>query len=376
MAENKHIFDNDDVFTKNNEIDETVELNNSETLATQGNVINSLKIFWARLRAKLKYAVTRSKLGTAVGGNYQPVYVDSNGVITPCTPTLYSRTITNGKIDLPNEFPLYSGQIVCINVSDITGSNNTTLKIKDVPVYYPTDVAVKGSDINNGLYMFSYIGGEDNKWILNNKINVASDSNPGLMTKEQYNKLKGIQEGANYFTYTLPTASTNEKGGVKSSSNITTDSNNKIYHVGVDNNGIMTVQVPWQNTHNEASLSLVTDSNNYPIIRLTDGNNTTNIPITSAGGASVYINNNTLVIEAPQLIEYNILKTDSFNNHNSSSLSYTVYGPGPTNATTNYYLAGNGTWVRGILVPIPGNGASGRILKCNENGTPYWANAE
>lgn len=370
----KHMFDNDDVFTKDGNIDSTVTLDKSETLATQGNVINSLKIFWARLKAKLVHAITRTDTTKAVGGNYQPIYVNSNGEVTACTPTFYSRTIYNGKIDLPEEFPLYSGQIVCITVSSSTGNNNgTTLKIKDVPVYYPTNVAVKGSDINNGVYMFSYIGGEDNKWILNNKINVASTNNSGLMTADQCSKLENIAPNAN--NYILPTADANTTGGVR----LGYTTNGKNYSVQKDNNDKLYVNVPWtdEDTHYTAYLRAGDNSstnngstgNTNTYLKIVDGGTlSSNLKIEGSGGTTISSNQGIITISSQE--PYNPVNIDSSNNNPNSQ--YTVKGAG-NNANTNYFLAGNGTWVKVTSVPNPPTGIdSDKTLKCRPNGTIYW----
>jgi len=257
MAENEHMFDNDDVFTKNNEIDTTVKLNDSETLATQGNVINSLKIFWARLRAKLKYAVTRSKLDTAVGGNYQPIFVNETGGVQVCVPTTITGEVVQRNISLDEIASPYPGQIVCIKVTKTnTTSNNSTLTIKGKQVYYPTNVAVTVSDVIDNTYLFTYISGDGDKWILNNKINVVSTNNSGLMTADQCSKLENIAPNAN--NYILPTADVNTTGGVRLG--YTTNNNQKNYGVQKDNNDNLFVNVPWtdNNTHLRADLKVGT----------------------------------------------------------------------------------------------------------------------
>ena len=54
------------------------------------------------------------------------------------------------------------------------------------------------------------------------KYNVATPSTNGLMSAEDKNKLNGIEDGANNFTYTLPTATASTLGGVTIGDNITT----------------------------------------------------------------------------------------------------------------------------------------------------------
>lgn len=376
MAENPK-FNNSGMFTNvNDSTHNNISVDNkSEVLATQGNVINSIKTFWNNLRAKLKYAVTRVNTNNAVGGDYQPIYVNSNGEVAVCTPTFYSRTITNGKIDLPNEFPLYSGQIVCINVSSSTGnSNNTTLKIKDVPVCYPTNVPVKGSDINNGIYMFSYIGGNDNKWILNNKINVVSTDNPGLMTPTQYNKLKGIDDNANY--YELEAATADKLGGVK----LGYTTNGKNYKVQKDSSNNLYVNVPWtdEDTHYTALLRAGDNSSNdngstgntntYLKI-VEDEDVTSNLKLVGSGGTTISSAQGIITINSPTVPSYNVLTS----NNSDSSKFYIIKGAGIGKTNDSYFLAGNGNWVRVIQVPSPpSNIESEKTLKCKVDGTIYW----
>jgi hypothetical protein len=352
--------------------------NKSEVLATQGNVINSIKTFWNKLRKKLVYAITRENINNAYGDNHHPVYVNSDGIVEVCNPNLLTGTVTNtnNNINLDEINPLYPGQIVCIKVTNNNTNNTSFLKINNTDVYYPTGVQVKVSDVSNDTYLFTFISGNGDKWILNNKINVASDFNSGLMTKEQFSKLNGIEEGANYFTYTLPTASANKKGGVKSSSNNDSDNNRKIYHVGVDTNGIMTVNVPWQNTHNNAALRVSNTSNGTQnsaatngsmYLKIVDGDNVSSLKISGSGSTNVTSNSNgEITIESPTVTTYNRLDISN----NDDSKNYVIKGPGEDNATINYYLAGNGSWQRGILVPIPTE--EGKTLKSRNNGTVYW----
>ena len=373
MAENEHMFDNDDVFTKNNEIDTTVKLNDSETLATQGNVINSLKIFWARLRAKLKYAVTRSKLDTAVGGNYQPIFVNETGGVQVCVPTTITGEVVQRNISLDEIASPYPGQIVCIKVTKTnTTSNNSTLTIKGKQVYYPTNVAVTVSDVIDNTYLFTYISGDGDKWILNNKINVVSTNNSGLMTADQCSKLENIAPNAN--NYILPTADVNTTGGVRLG--YTTNNNQKNYGVQKDNNDNLFVNVPWtdNNTHLRADLKVGTvnsqnndntSSTQETYIKIVENSivrdavkvvGKTGITISSSNSGELEING----------VEYPILGSSQY----FSSTGYRVRGPGQNKNTTSYYLAGNGTWQIGILVPIPTE--EGKTLKSHSNGTVYW----
>lgn len=374
MAENPK-FNNSGMFTNVNDTthnDISVD-NKSEVLATQGNVINSIKTFWNNLRAKLKYAVTRDNTSNAVGGNYQPVYVDTNGIVNTCNPTTIQGTVNNGNITLNSISNLYPGLTVCITVS--ATSSSSPLKIKNCSVYYPTGVAVKASDVSEGTYLFTYISGNGDKWILNNMINDVSTNSPGLMTAEEHTKLAGIAANANYFTYTLPTANSSELGGVKSVP--TGDTANRDYNVQVNSDGTMKVNVPWQNTHNTAYLRAGINNNNEngtstngnTYLKIVDGSNTSKINISGSGNTSVTTDSNGNITISSQ---------DTFTPTNISSTnknplgSYTVKGAG-NNANTNYYLAGNGNWVRVISVPNPPTGIeSEKTLKCKVDGTIYW----
>ena len=212
MAENPK-FNNSDLFknvndTTHNNIDTN---NSSEVLATQGNVINSIKTFWNSLRKKLAYAISRHDYGKQVGGNYVPIFVDTDGVVQECQPTTIQADIAgNGIITIPiNDIPndnIYTGTTVCIDVSNNSASgSNKDLQIqhKDStsPVKYPSGVTVQAKDISNvDLLLVTFCknsnSSSNNFWILLNKINkvvstgqTTPDGNagvghPGLMTAE------------------------------------------------------------------------------------------------------------------------------------------------------------------------------------------------
>lgn len=393
MAENPK-FNNSDMFTgiDSNDYSEVKPDNNSEVLATQGNVINSIKVFWNKLRRKLVYAITRDDISEAVGGNYQPIFVNSDGIVQACEINTLTREVKGSNIDLINSDEIvspYPGQIVCITVTKTnnTNNNNNTLTINNSSVYYPTNVQVKVSDVLNGTYLFTYIKGSSNtdKWILNNKINEAKSSGKtsennngnnngysGLMTADDKAKLNTIAWNANNFTYTLPTASTSNIGGVKSKTTGTMDG--RYYDVQVNNDGTMKVNVPWQDTHNAALLRVGGNNNNNEAttngntyLKIVDGSNTSKIKISGSDGTSVSSDNSgNITIQSSRVMTYNKLGI----NNNDDSIGYVITGPGSSNATTLYYLAGNGTWQRGILVPIPTE--EGKTLKSNNNGTVYW----
>ena len=68
-------------------------------------------------------------------------------------------------------------------------------------------------------------GGENLDLTINatdTKYDVATPSKSGLMSAEDKNKLNGIEDGANNYTYTLPTATSSTLGGVTIGDNITT----------------------------------------------------------------------------------------------------------------------------------------------------------
>lgn len=371
MAENPK-FNNSGMFTNVNDSTHNDILvdNKSEVLATQGNVINSIKTFWNNLRAKLKYAVTRDNTSNAVGGNYQPIFVNEKGEVTVCEPKLYSRAVSNSKIELSiDDFPLYPGQNVCISVTNNTGNKTNNLKIDEVSVCYPTGVDVIASDVKVGTYLFTYIQGNGNKWILNNKINVVSTNNSGLMTAAQCSKLEGIDPNAN--NYSLPTADATTIGGVK----LGYTTNGKNYKVQKDSSNNLYVNVPWtdEDTHYTAYLRAGDNSSNdngstvntntYLKI-VEDDKVTSNLKIEGSGGTTISSAQGIITINSQYFTPLNISSTnkDPYKN-------YTVKGAG-NNANTNYYLAGNGNWVNGILVPIPTE--EGKTLKSGANGTVYW----
>lgn len=68
-------------------------------------------------------------------------------------------------------------------------------------------------------------GGENLDLTINatdTKYDVATPSTNGLMSASDKNKLNGIEDGANNYTYTLPTATSSTLGGVTIGDNITT----------------------------------------------------------------------------------------------------------------------------------------------------------
>lgn len=503
MAENPK-FNNSDMFTNvSDTTHNNIKAENaSEVLATQGNVINSIKTFWNNLRKKLAYAISRHDYGKQVGGDYVPIFVNADGVVQECKPTTIQADIAqNGIItiptkDIPND-SIYTGTTVCISVSNNRVSDvNNNLQIQHnnskALVKYPSGVTVLAGGISKGDLLLATFcknstSSSNNFWILLNKINTVvsmgqttsngsgNGGHPGLMTAEDKAKLDTIKWSANNYSlpkasstalggimlgyttnendrnyrletddngngyvnvpwtvYSLPTASKDTLGGVKSSNNTTVDNNRKVYHVGVDNNGIMTVNVPWTDTtytllaassstlggvklgadklpsldtpnstsnanryypiqtdkddklvvnvpwtdnHNIAylragnnnSISNEATNNGNTYLKIVDGNSkTSSLKISGSGGTSVTSDNSGNITISSQE-SFNPVNISSTNNNPTSQ--YTVKGAG-SNANTKYYLAGNGTWVKGILVPVPPTNGN-FTLKCN-NGVLSW----
>ena len=174
--------------------------------------------------------------------------------------------------------------------------------------------------------------------------------------------------------YTLPTANGNTLGGVKSTTTGTTSGRD--YNVEVKSDGTMKVNVPWTDTtttHNTAylhagdntSTSSEATGNGNTYLKIVDGGSkTSSLKISGTGGTTVKSDaNGNITIDSPF---YNTLNTS----HNDSSERLVIKGPGIHKANTKYYLAGNGTWANGILVPVPTQG--GKTLKSNADGTVYW----
>ena len=506
MAENPK-FNNSDMFKNidSNDYSNITPDSTSEVLATQGNVINSIKTFWNNLRTKLAYAISRPDCSKQVGGNYVPIFVDSNGVVQECRPTTIQANIeSNGIITIPtNDIPndnIYTGTTVCINVLDNSASGSSSnLQIQHnssaSSVKYPSGVTVQAKDISNGDLLLATFcknskSSSNNFWILLNKINTvvstgqttSNDSSngghPGLMTAEDKAKLDTIKWSANNYilpkatdkalggiqlgyttnettrnyklqtdtngngyvnvpwtVYSLPTASSSEKGGVKlgadrlatletpkSTSNadryypIQTDKNDKLvvnvpwtdtqytlptangntlggvkstttgttsdrdYNVEVKNDGTMKVNVPWTdtNTHNTAylragnntSTSNEATNNGGTYLKIVDGSSkTSSLKISGTGGTEVKSDGSgNITIESAAVPSYDVLTK----NNSDSSICYLIKGAGIGKINNSHYLAGNGTWVKGILVPVPTSNDYGKTLKCDNNGKIYW----
>ena len=506
MAQNP-TFNNSNMFTKVNDTthNDIKAKNASEVLATQGNVINSIKTFWNNIRKKLAYAISRPNYNTQVGGNYVPIFVDADGVVRECQPTTIQADIAqNGIItistnDISND-NIYTGTTVCISVQNNNASGSASklqIQHKDSEslVNYPSGVTVQATDISEGdlllaTFCKNSISSSNNFWILLNKINTVvstgqttsndpgNGGHPGLMTAKDKAKLDTIKWSANDYilpkatdetlggiklgyttngtnrnyrlqtdtngngyvnvpwtVYSLPTANKDTLGGVKSKD--TGNEPGRDYNVQVNSDGTMKVNVPWTDTtytlltassstlggvklgadkvnsldtprstsntgryypiqtdkddklvvnvpwtdnHNIAylyagnnnSTSNEATNNGYTYLKIVDGDSkTSSLKISGTGGTEVSSNSSgELVISSPKVPTFNTLKTDRFSDNNGTSTSYLVFGPGKNKANTSYYLAGNGTWVKGILVPVPTK--EGKTLKSHADGTVSW----
>ena len=238
--------------------------------------------------------------------------------------------------------------------------------------------------------------GTDTEWVANEPIlpTANKDTLGGVKSKDtgntpyrdynvQVNSDGTMKVNVPWTVYSLPTASKDTLGGVKSSD--TGIEPGRDYNVQVNSDGTMKVNVPWTdtNTHktaylyagNNSSISNEATTNGNTYLKIVDGDSkTSSLKISGAGGTEVSSNSSgELVISSPKVPYFTTLKKDSLNNNYNISTSYLVFGPGKNKANTSNYLAGNGSWINGILVPT--NGKNGQILKWGENG-PYWADAE
>ena len=457
MAENPR-FNNKDMFTNidSNDYSEITPNNKSEVLATQGNVINSIKTFWNKLRKKLAYAISRPDCNEQVGGNYVPIFVDTDGVVQECQPTTIQANIeSNGIITIPTSYipndNIYTGTTVCINVLNNSASGSSSnLQIQHnsstSSVKYPSGVTVQAKDISNGDLLLATFcknskSSSNNFWILLNKINTVvstgqttsngsgNGGHPGLMTAEDKAKLDTIKWSANNYilpkatdkalggiqlgytnnetdrnyklqtdtngngyvnvpwtVYSLPTASSSTLGGVKLGadklSNLdtpdSTSNADRYYPIQTDKDDKLVVNVPWTdtNTHNTAeiragknnSISNEETTNGNTYLKIVDGGSkTSSLKISGTGGTKVKSDaDGNITISSDIVPFFNTLSSSS----NNPAGSYVIKGPGRSKANTKYFLAGNGSWVKIILVPTPTE--EGKTLKSHANGTVYW----
>lgn len=423
----------------------------SETLATQGNVINSLKSFWVKLRDKLNLAVTRDT-SKAIGSKYIPVYVNEDGEVKECNTEIIDITSVGNNSLEDNTIKLNAngtnpsikitvkpviGTMVCLSLPNYSSSNETELRIQDGNnvsslVYYTSGISVQVKDLAGqaAKYLLVYSKDDANagRWILLNKINEVISSGgtlenqnvtggkAGLMSAKDKAKLDSIQWGAKRTLSwldmgTMPVASKDSRGGVKLGSDTPINLNaNKVYPVQVNDDGQMGVSVPWQDTNNhytatvkvgstENTADMGATSNDNTYVKIFEGGAySSSFSIKGAGGTTVSSENTSneilitsqtgiptftdtdvgrvlVVNTAGNGIEWKELKklrTLGVTQNNKTNETYLVAGPGPTYANTNYFLAGNGSWVEGILVPKPGTGDYGKTLKCNSSGQLYW----
>ena len=446
MAKNPR-FNNKDMFTNIdiNDYSEITPDNKSEVLATQGNVINSIRVFWNKLKEKLAFAITRADYSKQVGGNYVPIFVDTDGVVQECQPTTIQANIeSTGIITIPiKAIPndnIYPGTTVCISVlnNSVSGSSsNLKIQHKDSesPVKYPSGVTVQAKDISEGDLLLatfcknSTSSSSNNFWILLNKINTVVSTgqttsngsgdggHPGLMTAKDKAKLETISWSANNYSlpkatndilggiklgyttnetnrnyklqtdtngngyvnvpwtvYSLPTASKDTLGGVKSKDTGTISG--KDYNVQINSDGTMKVNVPWTdtNTHNTAylragnntSITNEVTNNGNTYLKIVDGGSVSSLKISGTGGTEVKSDaSGNITIDSPNVPSYTLLNSSS-----TQGAGFLVTGAGHGKNNTNYYLAGNGTWVEGILVPVPTE--EGKTLKSHANGTVSW----
>lgn len=452
MAQNPR-FNNKDMFTNidSNDYSKITPDNKSEVLATQGNVINSIKTFWNNLRTKLAYAISRPSYDNQVGGNYVPIFVDADGVVQECHPTTIQASIAqNGIITIPtNDIPndnIYTGTTVCISVLNNSASDSSSnLKIKhrdsESPVKYPSGVTVQAKDISNvDLLLVTFCNNStssssNNFWILLNKINTVvstteNGGHPGLMTAADKAKLKTIEMSANNYslpaatdtslggvqlgyttdgtsrnyklqtdingngyvnvpwtdtTYTLLTASKDTLGGVKLGADKlpsldtpdSTSNADRYYPIQTDKDDKLVVNVPWTDNHNTAYLRAgndtsisneATDNGNTYLKIVDGGSKTSSLKISGTGGTEVKSDaSGNITIDSPKVPSYTLLNSSS-----TQGAGFLVTGAGYGKNNTKYYLAGNGNWVNGILVPVPTSNDYGKTLKCDNNGKIYW----
>ena len=343
MAQNPR-FNNSGMFTGvSDDYSDITPNSTSEVLATQGNVINSIKVFWNKLRAKLAYAVTRPNFDT-VGGHYQPVYIDEHGVVQVCAPETIVANIEGGSNINIGNIPVHPGKTICVRFNGNFGGSATALRIGHVPVIYPSGADVYPANVNiDGTYLFTYMAGVGStKWVLISSMNVADDTNSGLMTAAEHTKLYNIQEGAN--NYSLPAATDKDLGGVQ----LGYKGNGRNYQVQKDDNNNLFVNVPWTDTdtHNTASVAMTTDKSDSPNITLTDGSSSSSIQVVGLGGTQVAVGKEgQLVIDSQPSVTYNNLK-DSLNPSSGDNIPVTVPYPYLTNTNKpTRFLNAAGNWV-------------------------------
>lgn len=348
MAKNPK-FNNEGMFPQDNMAGyENVSDNTSksEVLATRGNVINSLKAFWDRLREKLAYAVTRGQTSNAVGGDFRPVYVDADGEVKVCNASeLRINNITNSNITISGFTPTV-GQTLSLLI-DVAKTDSNQLTINGSTIHYPSGVPYSDKFGAQTRLVVVYSG---DRWILLNEMNLASSTNKGLMSAADKAKLDGIATGAN--NYSLPQATAEALGGIKTGY---TDSE-KNYRLQTDTNGNGYVNVPWKDTHEANWVTdlrvgqptstvddTTSDIQDTYIKVVENGEVHGKVKVVGKGSVSVSSNGNgELEITGGTIPSYETLwaSAERYNNEKG----YLVYGPGSDKADTNNYLRGDGSW--------------------------------
>ncbi len=323
MAENSIIKDDQNL---------EIAASTSETLATQGNVINSLISFWGKLKAKLNLAVTRDT-SKAIGSEYIPVYVNEDGEVKECNTEIIGITSVGNSSLEDNKIKLNAtgtnpsikitvkpviGTMVYLSLPNYSSNNATELRIQDGSnvsslVYYTSGSSVQVKDLAGqaAKYLLVYSKDDANagRWIVLNKLQEATsteandtsgdpDSIPqgkaGLMSAYDKAKLNSIQWGATKFTFsmfnTMPAATTDSLGGVclgdgKKNNNISTlqgtGNINKYYPVTADKDNKLVVNVPWQN-----------DTNTHYKTDVAVGDGTTTKSVQNNPKVAIFENNN------------------------------------------------------------------------------------
>lgn len=354
MAENPR-FNNSGMFTgvSSDNYSDIEPNSTSEVLATQGNVINSIKVFWNKLRAKLAYAVTRPNFTDAVGGHYQPVYIDEHGVVQVCAPETIGANIERGSSINIGNTPIHPGKTICVQLHGSLSESALPLKIGNVSVIYPSGASVYSTNVHiEGTYLFTYMAGGGNKWILISSMNIVDGTNNGLMTAAEHKKLKDIQEGAN--NYSLPAATSSGLGGVQ----LGYTENGQNYKVQKDDNNNLFVNVPWTdtNTHDTAYLRAGTKDTNAnnsagdgaTYLKVVDnGAISSQVLIKGSNGAKVTSDDSGITIEGPGTIpSYKILGlvSEGTNFARNSDDKFLVRGSGTLN--DSYFLNAKGKWTK------------------------------
>ena len=375
-----------------------IENSTSETLATQGNVINSLKSFWVKLRAKLNLAVTRDT-SKAIGSEYIPVYVNQDGEVKECNTEIINITsvgngsLTNNtiKLNANNINPSIkitvkpvTGTMICLSLPNYSSDNTIDLRIQDGNnvsslVYYNSGISVQVKDLAGQAAKYLLVYSKEDiagRWVILNSINTvkgsnANSSNPtgsggkaGLMSADDKAKLDSIQWGAkSSFDWgellNIPNASRDARGLVKLGANGNININdNKVYPVQVDNDGHMGVSVPWQNddTHYTGNLIVSNDTTSAGVAVSSGNDNTyigyvennirqgTNAQIKGTGGATVSSDNGVITINAEQyIVQKPTVTVETITRNNSGSLAGTLTFKDSSNTNVNVKVIYGGT---------------------------------